>query len=491
LFYRRISNGLPIKVFLCLALFLLTCFPIRAESGTLADAYPDLKNTYASFFDLLRDEMVTLGIPAEDTDGLIFAWIIDLDAYIQDQLEQGLLNKNNFNQKLFESFFKLTLDHMQVTDALISTLFNNYGIGLMDIGEIVDGKKELPADFKLLYEAIKQLYFGTDNNNPGSNSGGGGGTIAPPAGKWIGAEGGQVIEGEAILDIPKGALTKNVDIIIEKVNNGEVSITGTFKLAGEIYEFGPSGQQFDKPVAIILGYDPNKLAAREAPAICVYDPATKAWVNLGGVVNETTHTVMIQVTHFSKYAVMAEPAQAILNFKDVAPSHWAHEEITDFASKEYIEGYADNTFLPGNNISRAEFAAVLVRALDLKEVKPAAPSFKDVDAGSWYYSHVETVCSGDLMKGYADGSFKPNENITRQEIAAVLVRALGKDKEQAGELVFADKSAVSGWAKNLVGIAVAEGLIQGYSDNTFGPQKKSTRAEAVIMFSRMLNKDKD
>jgi hypothetical protein len=476
-----------IRVFLCLALVLLTYFPTKAESGTFSDAYPDLKNSYALFFNQLKDEMVTQGTPEEDTDGLIFAWIVDVDACLQDQLEQGLLNKNNFAQKLFESFFSLTLDHMQVTDALISTLSSDYGIGLKDIGEIVSGKKELPADFKPLYEAIKQLYFSVDNDS-GNNSGGSGGSAAQPIGSGIGADGGQVIKGGAILDIPKGALTKNVDIIIEKVDRVDVAVTGTFKLAGEIFEFGPSGQQFDKPVTIILEYNPDKLASGEVPIICVYDPATRLWINLGGVVNEAAQTIRIEVTHFTKYAVMVEAKAETLSFKDVASSHWAYKEITDFASKEYIEGYADNTFLPGNNISRAEFAAVLIRALELKEVKPAAASFKDVNSGSWCCSYVETICSKDLMKGYADGSFKPNENITRQEIAAVLVRALGKDKEQAGQLVFADKSAVSGWAKDLVSIAVAEGLIQGYQDNTFGPQKKSTRAEAVIMFSRMLNK---
>jgi len=471
------------RAFLCLTLVFLISFPSRAGSGTLFDAYPDLKNTYASFFERLKAEMVTRGTPEEDTDGLIFAWFIDVDASLHNQLNQGLLNKNNLTQKLFNTFMSLYQEHKEVTVALISILSGDYGIDLTDMGEIANGKQELPAGLKPLYEAIRQLIFGTDTG------GSGGGAVAPPAGSGIGADGGQVIEGGAILDVPKGALTKNADITIEKVASDEVAGTGTFNLAGEIYEFGPSGQQFDKPVNIILKYDPEKLAPGEAPVICVYDPATKSWVNLGGVVNEAAHTVMIQVTHFTKYAVMVKPAQEILNFKDVAPSHWAYKEITDFASRKFILGYADNTFLPGNNISRAEFAAVLVRALDLKEVKSAAASFKDVNAGSWYNSCIETVCSKNLMKGYGDGSFKPNENITRQEIAAVLVRILGKDAE-GEELAFADKALVSDWAKNLVSIAVAEGLIQGYPDNTFGPQKKSTRAEAVIMFSRMLEKNK-
>lgn len=486
--FNKRASGLLIRLVLCITLVFLTFPPLKAECGTLSDAYPELKNTYASFFDRLKAEMVTQGTPEEDTDGLIFAWIVDVDVSLQGQLDQGLLNKNNLTQKLFDTFMRLFMVHNEVTAALLSVFSTDYGIDLKEMSEIVNGKRELPEAFKPLYEAIKQLIFGT--NNPSGGGGGGGGAVTPPAGSAIGADGGQVIEGEAFLDIPKGALKKNVNITIEKVNSDEVAVTGTFKLAGEIYEFGPSGQQFDKPVTIILEYDPEKLAAGEVPIICVYDPATKSWINLGGVVNEATHTVMIQVTHFTKYAVLVKPAQATLSFKDVALSHWAYKDITDFAARKFILGYADNTFLPGNNISRAEFAAVLVRALGLKEVGSAAASFKDVNAGSWYYSYVGTVCSENLMKGYEDGSFKPNENITRQEIAAVLVRALGKDKEQVGDLTFADKAAVSGWAKNLVSIAVTEGLIQGYPDNTFGPQKKSTRAEAVSMFSRMLEKNK-
>ncbi len=479
-----------IRLVLCITLVFLTFPPAKAECGTLSDAYPKLKNTYAPFFERLKAEMVTRGTPEGDTDGLIFAWIVDVDYSLQEQLDKGRLNKNNLTQKLFETFLRLATTHNEVTAALISVLSSDYGLGIQEMNEIVNGKQELPAAFKPLYEEIKQLIFGTDNNTGGSGGSGGGSGAAEQPESGIGADGGQILEGGAILDIPKGALSKDVNITIEKVNSGEATVTGTFKLAGEIYEFGPSGQQFDKPVTIILGYDPQKLAPGEEPVICVYDPAAKSWVNLGGIVNETTHTVMILVNHFSKYAVMVEPAQALLDFKDVASSHWAYKQIMDFAAKKFILGYADNTFLPGNNISRAEFAAVLVRALGLKEVKPAASSFKDVDAGSWYYGYVETVCSGALMKGYEDGAFKPNENITRQEIAAVLVRVLGKDKEQANDLAFADKEAVSGWAKNLVSIAVAEGLIQGYPGNNFGPQKKSTRAEAVSMFSRMLAKNK-
>lgn len=493
MFNKKTSDNLLIRTFLYLALLLLILYPSLARAGVLYDAYPELKNSFSTFFNQLKDEMVTLGIPEADTDGLIEAWIIDVDAYLQDQLDQGSLNKSKFAQKLFESFITLSLDHLKVTNALINTLSSNYGIGLTDIEKIADGKKELPAEFKPLYDTIEQLYFGTDNN-PGNNSGGGGSADTAPTGSGIGPDGGHLIEGGAILNIPKGALLKNTDIIIKKINSDEIANLGTLKLVGDIYEFEPSGQQFSKPVTIILEYDPKKLASGEVPAICVHDPVTGLWNNLGGVLSEVAHTISIEVTHFSKYAVMVVPAQETPNetpnFRDVVPSYWAYKEISDFASKKYIMGYEDNTFLPGANISRAEFAAVLVRALGFKEVNPAAVSFKDVDAGSWYCSYVETVCSGNLMKGYDDGSFKPNENITRQEIAAALVRALGKDKEQAGDLAFSDKESVSGWARNMVSIAVAEGLIQGYPDNTFGPQKKSTRAEAVSMFSRMLGKNK-
>ncbi len=180
----------------------------------------------------------------------------------------------------------------------------------------------------------------------------------------------------------------------------------------------------------------------------------------------------------------AVPPKPECIFTDVPATHWAATYIKALCEKEIIAGYLDGTFKPNNNISRAEFAKIIVGALGLAEVKPATPTFADVPAANWAYGYVEAAAKSGLVKG-SDGKFRPNDSISRQEIALILVRAMNKESEalaKAGELTnFKDDAKIAAWAKGHVIIAVAEGLITGYPNNTFGPVKNATRAESAKM----------
>jgi hypothetical protein len=267
------------------------------------------------------------------------------------------------------------------------------------------------------------------------------------------------------------------------------------KLASDIYEFGPAGTKFAKPVTITLQYDPAKLTGAKEETLAVYylDETAKAWVSLGGTVDKTKHTVTVKVDHFSKYAVMAETVAKppVVKFKDLNVTHWAWKYIESLVAKEIIKGYPDQTFRPANNITRAEFATIAVRALGLTMEKPAVPTFADVGAEVWSYGYVEAAAKAGLVKGY-ENKFRPNDQITRQEIAAVVVRAMGKENEaqaKMGEkLTFADAGKIATWAKGYVAVAAAQGLIEGYPDQTFGPLKNATRAETAAMVYRFLEK---
>ncbi|KAF1086044.1 Endoglucanase precursor [Sporotomaculum syntrophicum] len=179
-------------------------------------------------------------------------------------------------------------------------------------------------------------------------------------------------------------------------------------------------------------------------------------------------------------------------FVDVPNSHWAYDVITDLCRQEIISGYPDGTFKPANNITRAEFAKIIVEAMELAEEKPVDPSFTDVSSNAWYYGYVEAAAKAGLVKGYNSGQFMPNAQITREQIAAILVRALDKEStalaNASAATDFADDQAIAAWARGYVVTAVAEGLVGGYPDNTFGPQKNATRAEASAMISRFLEK---
>ncbi|HAG08851.1 MAG TPA: hypothetical protein DCK87_04710, partial [Desulfotomaculum sp.] len=326
-------------------------------------------------------------------------------------------------------------------------------------------------------------------------SGGGGGGAAPSPGVGsVGPKGGKVTgaAGKACVEIPAGVLDKEVVITIKQVVLTEVTAPpATLKLASDIYEFGPAGTKFAKPVTITLQYDPAKLAGAKEEMLAVYylDETTKTWVSLGGTVDKTKHTVTVEVDHFSKYAVMVEtvvkPPACV--FSDLTKEHWAYECIITLCAKGIVAGYPDQTFRPGRNVTRAEFTKLLTGALGLAKETPEVLTFKDVKPVNWHYEWVEAAAKAGLIKGYK-GEFRPNDQITRQEMVAIMIRAAGKESEalaKAQEKIdLADEAQISSWARGYVALAVESGLIEGYPDKTFGPMKNTTRAEAAVIICR-------
>jgi peptide/nickel transport system substrate-binding protein len=116
-------------------------------------------------------------------------------------------------------------------------------------------------------------------------------------------------------------------------------------------------------------------------------------------------------------------------FKDVAASYWAYDEITALASKKVLAGYADGTFKPEGKVTREEFAKMIVVAKGLALVKPASPTFTDVAASRWSYGYVEAAAKAGYIQGIGGGKFAPASQIKRQDMAVLLVRVLGMEAE--------------------------------------------------------------
>ncbi|MHB8106587.1 MAG: ABC transporter substrate-binding protein [Candidatus Cryosericum sp.] len=114
-------------------------------------------------------------------------------------------------------------------------------------------------------------------------------------------------------------------------------------------------------------------------------------------------------------------------FKDVAASYWAYDEITALASKKVLAGYADGTFKPEGKVTREEFAKMIVVAKGLALLKPAKPTFTDVAASRWSYGYVEAAAKAGYIQGIGGGKFGPTAQIKRQDMAVLLVRVLGMD----------------------------------------------------------------
>ncbi|GIQ71104.1 S-layer homology domain-containing protein [Xylanibacillus composti] len=176
------------------------------------------------------------------------------------------------------------------------------------------------------------------------------------------------------------------------------------------------------------------------------------------------------------------------SFDDIPPSHWGKEEVELLASKLIVSGLTEDTFGPAATVTRAEFAALIVRALGLEE--QGASAFADVPSTAWFAGAVGAAYEAGLVSGYEDGSFRPNQPITRQELAMLMDNALrftGQPASGNGQLnQFADREAIAAWAQGAVGRVAQAGITQGRGDNRFEPTAISNRAEAAAMIKRLL-----
>lgn len=185
----------------------------------------------------------------------------------------------------------------------------------------------------------------------------------------------------------------------------------------------------------------------------------------------------------------------ISSFNDIQ-GHWAESEIMAMTELGIAGGVTQDGFGPNGLVTRAQFAAFLIRSLRIAEVNPAAGRFSDVSRTAWYYGAVEAALAAQLVGGYPDGSFRPNQPITRDEIAVMVVRALNLQAVTpvsftSPEVVlasrFKDWQTIAVWARGAVAQAVEANIVRGREGNLFAPQENASRAEAVVMLKRMLN----
>ena len=153
----------------------------------------------------------------------------------------------------------------------------------------------------------------------------------------------------------------------------------------------------------------------------------------------------------------------------------------------YIVGYGNGEVRPQNNITRAEVATIFFRLLtdDVRDENLTKTNrYSDVASTAWYNTAVSTLSSMGIITGYPDGTFRPNAAITRAEFAAIAARF-----DHDGDKTAAKFSDIANhWAKDEISIAYNNGWITGYPDGTFGPQRDITRAETMTLVNRVLNR---
>ncbi|WP_308637869.1 immunoglobulin-like domain-containing protein [Paenibacillus silvisoli] len=291
---------------------------------------------------------------------------------------------------------------------------------------------------------------------------------------------GQVSLGDHVMiSIPAGSTDTELKLTIEEVLNTQELLSDKDVLASPIFELLKNfSENFNKPVTLTFAFDSSKLSAGKRAAVFYYDEAKKEWVEVGGSVNGGSITA--DVNHFTKFAVMV-----VDQLSDIT-GHWAEASIKQAVSNGIVKGYQDGTFKPGKTVTRAEFAVMLMNALK-PEGNGAALTFTDkAEIGAWAQKAVAQAVQAGIITGYADGSFGPNEEITRAEMAAMIAKAMGKSTEGAGATGFADDKDIPAWAKAGVAFVKQAGVMQGKGDNRFIPEDHATRAEAVTVLMNLL-----
>ncbi len=187
-------------------------------------------------------------------------------------------------------------------------------------------------------------------------------------------------------------------------------------------------------------------------------------------------------------ALIQEKEEAENRFSDIGGVSWARDAINGLADAGVINGKTDTEFAPNDNVTRAEFAKILMGVFGLTSDAFTTSSFNDVSTSDWYFNYVETAYNLGIINGVADGVFDPNANITRQDMCVMVVRAAevsGKSISAVNEAkVFADEASIADYAKSAVTTLQTGGIVDGVSDTVFAPLDNATRAQAAkILYS--------
>ncbi|OAS13906.1 discoidin domain-containing protein [Paenibacillus oryzisoli] len=182
------------------------------------------------------------------------------------------------------------------------------------------------------------------------------------------------------------------------------------------------------------------------------------------------------------------------HFEDMK-MHWAREDVEKLASKRIITGVDEQNFAPEKEISRAEFATLLIRALgiEVNGSDAGTSAFQDIKDNDWYSQMVNTAAKAGLIEGFEDGTFRPLLQVTREQMAAMINRTIQitgsqqvNDAQDTVLTPFVDQHAIDNWARQAMAFTLQTGLIQGVTETQLNPNAYATRAQAAVMLKRLL-----
>ncbi|SCG81811.1 Cell surface glycoprotein 2 S-layer protein 2 [Proteiniborus sp. DW1] len=179
------------------------------------------------------------------------------------------------------------------------------------------------------------------------------------------------------------------------------------------------------------------------------------------------------------------PLQAYASASDIA-GYWAEDVITQWIEKGLVSGYSDGTFRPQNYITRAEFMSLVNNALKFTEETEI--DYIDVSGDSWYAKAVKIAKAAGYINGYQDGTVRPDAPITREEAATIITKITNLSLNEKAIEGFKDKDQIK-WSKGYIGAVTTAKYMVGFPDGTFKPLNNITRGEAIYALNNIISKE--
>ncbi|MGG1638381.1 S-layer homology domain-containing protein [Paenibacillus sp. NRS-1760] len=272
----------------------------------------------------------------------------------------------------------------------------------------------------------------------------------------------------------------------DKENIGNAGLSRQL-LSSLIEVQGEPEVKLHKPVILSLAFDKKKLKESQYPSIWQYDEKQKKWIEVGG--EAVGDVIKAEIGSLGKFAVFSkdggEPKQVLLT--DIN-GHWGQAWIEKAAQLGIIQGYSDHTFQPNKTVSRQEMVYMLVHALKPSNEATASDFADQKQIGVWAATEVAAAVGEGWVTGFGDGNFRPQANMTRAEVTAIIVRAMNLPVKQNsnGNTGFSDNESIPAWVKGYAAAAAENGLIEGRGGNRFAAEGIVTRAEAAVIIVRLL-----
>ena len=189
------------------------------------------------------------------------------------------------------------------------------------------------------------------------------------------------------------------------------------------------------------------------------------------------------ITSLTKQVEEVKANPTTVQFTDTG-SHWANKTVYIFAKLGIVKGYENNAFRPNASITRAEFATIISKVFGINGPTSGSSELSDV-SGHWAEAAIGSLQASGVISGYKDGTFKPNQEISRAEIIAILAKIIDLDRVNAANApAFTDINQV--WNKEQIEKAAAAGIVSGAGNGTFLPNNQASRAEALTMVLHVL-----